>query len=65
MKYSKSRALNRLCISSITTHTRAGTWAEQAMGNLQKIIKAVSSQDESSEEGGPARKRVCVRVCEH
>ena len=62
MKYPKSHALNRLCI---TTHTRAGTWAEQAMGNLQKIIKAVSSQDESSEEGGPARKRVCVRVCEH
>jgi hypothetical protein len=48
----------------ITTHTHAGTWAEQAMGNLQKIIKAVS-QDESSEEGGLARKRVCVRVCEH
>lgn len=47
-----------------TTCTHAGAWAEQAMGNLQKIIKAVSSPDEASEEGGPARKRACIRVCE-
>ena len=46
------------------SHTHTGTWAEQAMGNLQKIIKAVSTHEETSEEGGPARKRVCVRVCE-
>ena len=43
-------------------YTHTGTWAEQAMGSLQKIIKAVSTHEETTEEGGPVRKRVCVRV---
>ena len=40
-----------------------GTWAELALGNLQKILKVVSSHEaETVEETGSPRKRVCVRV---
>ena len=40
-----------------------GTWAEIALVNLKKILNTVSNQEESSEEGGSARKRMCIRVC--